>query len=78
MDPGAAIVTRPSQKRQVIDHSPKALATKCIFQNYLLLLDIRTRLVLKPAEKLFVPSVDAWENTRVFALFAEADNICKV
>ena len=35
----------------------KALATKCIFQNYSHLLNICTRLVLKTAEKLFVSSV---------------------
>ena len=35
----------------------KALATKCIFQNYSQLLDICTLLVLKTAKELFVPSV---------------------
>ena len=35
----------------------KALATKCIFQNYSQLLDNFTQLVLKTAEKRFVPSV---------------------
>ena len=35
----------------------KALATKCIFQNYSHLLDICTRLVLKTAEELIVPRV---------------------
>ena len=34
-----------------------ALAIKCMFQNYSKLLDICTRLVLKTAVKLFVPSV---------------------
>ena len=36
----------------------KALATKCIFQNYLQLLDICTRLVSKTAEELILPSVN--------------------
>ena len=35
----------------------KALATKCIFQFYSQLLDICSRLVLKTAEELVVPSV---------------------
>ena len=35
----------------------KALATKCIFQNYSQLLDICTRLVLKTAEELILSSV---------------------
>ena len=47
----------------------KALATKCIFQNYSQL-DIYTRLVLKTAKEFFVPSVvygkiawsDAWQH----------------
>ena len=38
-------------------HKMSALATKCIFQNYSQLLDNFTWLVLKTAEKLFVPSV---------------------
>ena len=35
----------------------KILATKFLFQNYSQLLDISTRLILKTAEKLIVPSV---------------------
>ena len=35
----------------------KAMATKCIFQNYSQLLDICTWLVLKTAEELILPSV---------------------
>ena len=35
----------------------KALATKCIFQNYSQLLNICTLLVFKSAKELFVPSV---------------------
>ena len=35
----------------------KALATKCIFQNYSQLLDICTRLVLKTVEEFILPSV---------------------
>ena len=46
---------------QDVSLKSKALATKCIFQNYSQLLDICTRLVFKTTEELFVPSV--YENT---------------
>ena len=40
----------------------KALTTKCMFQDYSELLDNFTRLVLKTAENLFVPSVCVQRN----------------
>ena len=51
-----AICHTISMHKQSFISKVKALATKCIL-NYSQMLDNFTRLVLKTAEKLFVPSV---------------------
>ena len=60
----SGLLSRPFLTRFLrinISWKSKALATKCIFQNYSQLLGICTRLVFKTAEEPFVPSV--YENT---------------
>ena len=59
----------------------KALATKCIFQNYSQLLDICTRLVLKTAKELILPSVCLTMcklQTHIFAISYIKTNVLKI
>ena len=55
----------------------KALATKCIFQNYSQLLGICTRLVLKTTEELIVPRVDLSTHWYCLIVFLNDWLVCK-